>query len=61
MHWSESQAGRKPHAHSDYVRGPMGLHGLEGEVDVMIEAKAKERALLAFRDGRPPPEAAPEG
>lgn len=35
------QAGRKPHAHSDYVRGPIFLHGLEGQVDVMIEAKCK--------------------
>lgn len=59
VHWSESQAGRKPHAHSDYVRGPVGLHGLEGAVDVMIEAKAKERALLAYRDGLPIPEEPP--
>lgn len=41
-----AQAGRKPHAHSDYVRGPINaaaLHGHEGEVDVMIEAKMKAR------------------
>ncbi|PSC67605.1 UV damage endonuclease [Micractinium conductrix] len=62
VHWSESQAGRKPHAHSDYVRGPVALHGLEGQVDVMIEAKCKERALLAYRGDIPlPPEPAPEG
>lgn len=56
VHWSESQAGRKPHAHSDYVKGPIFLHGLEADVDVMIESKCKERALLAYRDGLPIPE-----
>jgi UV DNA damage endonuclease len=56
VHWSESQRGRKPHAHSDYVRGPIFLHGLEAEVDVMIESKCKERALLAYRDGLPIPD-----
>ena len=28
----------------------MNLHGLEGDIDVMIEAKCKERALLRFRE-----------
>ena len=56
VHWSESQPGRKPHAHSDYVRGPIFLHGLENDIDVMIESKCKERALLAYRDGLPIPE-----
>lgn len=28
----------------------MNLHGLEADVDVMIEAKCKERALLRFRE-----------
>lgn len=55
MHWSESQRGRKPHAHSDFVRGPIHLYGLEGDVDVMIEAKCKERALIHYRDGLPIP------
>ena len=50
MHWSESQDNRKPFAHSDYVYGPMNLHGKEADVDVMIEAKCKERCLLQFRD-----------
>ena len=37
-------------------QGPMNLHGLEEQVDVMIEAKCKERALLRFREAmtRPP-------
>lgn len=55
VHWSESQRGRKPHAHSDFVRGPIYLYGLEGDVDVMIEAKCKERALIHYRDGLPIP------
>eukprot|EP00884_Botryococcus_braunii_P001623 jgi/Botrbrau1/11461/Bobra.27_4s0002.1 len=50
VHWSESQEGRKAHAHSDYVSGPINLFGLEAEVDVMIEAKCKELALLRYRD-----------
>ncbi len=103
VHWSESQPGKKPHAHSDYVKvgskkraalctkshgflmpcmhamgghaivghlsasidrpwrrhpmqGPIFLHGLEQDVDVMIEAKCKEQALLCYRDGIPIPE-----
>ena len=50
VHWSESQQGRKPHAHSDFVEGPLRLYGLEEHVDVMIESKAKELALLRLRD-----------
>lgn len=30
----------------------MELHGLEDKVDVMIEAKCKERALLRFRSSQ---------
>ena len=50
MHWSESQPDRNPSAHSDYIQGPMNLHGKEADVDVMIEAKCTERTLLKFRD-----------
>lgn len=50
VHWSESQAGRKPLAHSDYIRGPVTYYGCEDRVDCMIEAKAKEQALLRYRD-----------
>ena len=32
------------------AQGPMNLHGLEKDIDVMIEAKCKERALLRFRE-----------
>ncbi|EFN52893.1 hypothetical protein CHLNCDRAFT_138423 [Chlorella variabilis] len=61
VHWSESQEGRKPHAHSDYVHGPIFLHGMEAKVDVQIEAKCKEQALLAYRGGMPFPEPAEAG
>lgn len=61
VHWSESQAGRRPHAHSDYIKGPIRLHGCDGEVDVMIESKAKEKALLAYRDGLPIPDVVVDG
>jgi hypothetical protein len=37
------------HAVAEYVDGPMNLYGLEGQVDVMIESKAKELALLEYR------------
>jgi UV DNA damage endonuclease len=47
VHWSESQEGRKPHAHSDYVTS---IDTLGRRVDVMIEAKMKEAALLRLFD-----------
>ena len=52
IHFSESQqdGSRKPNAHSDYVYGPLELYGHENDVDVMIESKMKELALLRFRD-----------
>ena len=58
MHWSESQEGRRPSAHSDFVAGPLRLYGLDDKVDVMIEAKAKELALLRLRDPNFKPSAA---
>ena len=50
VHWSESQPGRKPLAHSDYVKGPISCFGCEDQVDVHIEAKRKDLALLRYRD-----------
>jgi len=50
VHWSESQEERRDTAHSDYIQGPMNLHGKERDVDVMIEAKCMEQCLLRFRD-----------
>ncbi len=50
VHWSESQAGRKPLAHSDYVEGPIAFFGCEERVDCHIESKRKDLALLRYRD-----------
>ena len=33
-----------------FSQGPMELHGMAESVDVMIEAKCKERALMRFRE-----------
>ena len=38
----------RPQNHSDYVTGPIRTYGTDA--DVMIEAKAKEQALLQYRD-----------
>ena len=56
---AQAQAGRKPHAHSDYVRGPVALHGLEGQVDVMIEAKCKVGERWGGAGGAAPPPSSP--
>ena len=53
VHYSESRAEEKqdakirPHAHSDYVNGPVDDYGYD--LDVMIEAKAKELALFGLK------------
>lgn len=51
IHWSESpeDLNKKRSAHSDYVTH-LDLWGYEDKVDVMIEAKSKELALLRYRD-----------
>jgi UV DNA damage endonuclease len=52
-HYSESKSLHlndpkiKLQAHSDLINGPINCHGLN--IDVMIEAKSKELALLEFR------------
>jgi hypothetical protein len=38
-----------PAAAAEYIDGPVNLYGLEGQVDVMIEAKSKELTLLEYR------------
>ncbi len=53
VHWSESQKDRIPSAHSDYVglTDEFNLYGYDtSKVDIMIEAKMKECALLKYRD-----------
>ena len=47
IHYSESKPNSRPQAHSDYIQEPIPL--LDGEYDVMIEAKAKDLALLNYR------------
>ena len=52
VHYSESRAEEqkdakiRPHAHSDYVNGPVDDYG--HDLDVMIEAKKKELALFGL-------------
>ncbi|WP_253737692.1 UV DNA damage repair endonuclease UvsE [Halohasta salina] len=43
----EADSSISPRNHSDYVAGPIDTYGRE--VDVMIEAKMKERAVLQYR------------
>ena len=53
-HYSESKAVHEsndkinPRAHSDYVHNFINTYGMQ--IDVMIEAKAKELALLKYRE-----------
>jgi len=35
--------------YTEYIDGPINLYGLEEDVDVMIESKGKELALLEYR------------
>lgn len=55
VHWSEmpecpQRRKTHPHSHSNFVYGPIDVYGYEADVDVMIESKAKEAALLLYRD-----------
>jgi UV DNA damage endonuclease len=59
MHYSESRRLHEadpsvsPRNHSDYVAGPIRTH--RQDVDVMIEAKMKEQAVLAYRNANREP------
>jgi UV DNA damage endonuclease len=52
VHYSESKAlhegdtKQKPQAHSDYINSLPNTYGLD--LDIMVEAKAKELAILPF-------------
>ena len=52
VHYSESKALHeentklKPQAHSDYIKSLPNTYGLD--VDIMVEAKAKELSILPF-------------
>jgi len=53
MHYSESREEHgdkdsRPRSHSDKIKGRIKTYG--EEVDVMIEAKSKEKALLGYRE-----------
>lgn len=55
VHWSEmpecpQRRRTHPHSHSNFVYGPIDVYGYETQVDIMIESKAKEAALLLYRD-----------
>ena len=53
VHYSESRSDEyndpkiKDNAHSDYIYNKINDYGLD--IDIMIEAKAKELALLQYR------------
>ena len=38
----------RPQAHSDYIFNRIDTHGLD--LDIVLEAKAKERALMRYRE-----------
>ena len=46
VHYSESKMGSKPQAHSDYIERIPETYG--NDVDIMVEAKQKDLAILKF-------------
>lgn len=54
VHYSESKVGARPQAHSDYVLERIPELSSTVEYDVMIEAKAKDLALLQYRKAYAP-------
>jgi UV DNA damage endonuclease len=46
VHYSESATGKKPQAHSDYIQ--MVPETYDNDVDIMVEAKQKDLAILNF-------------
>ena len=46
VHYSESKEGNKPQAHSDYIKQLPYTYDMK--IDIMVEAKAKELAILPF-------------
>jgi UV DNA damage endonuclease len=49
VHYSEPKEGSRPQAHADYIKNKIPTLCQTREYDVMIEAKQKELALLAYR------------
>ena len=54
VHYSESKAGARPQAHSDYINEEIPVLSDTVQYDVMIEAKAKDLALLEYRKAHTP-------
>lgn len=54
VHYSESKEGARPQAHSDYIRNEIPELSDTVQYDVMIEAKAKDLALLEYRKAHLP-------
>lgn len=54
VHYSESKEGARPQAHSDYIRNEIPELSDTVTYDVMIEAKAKDLALLEYRKAHLP-------
>ena len=48
VHYSESAEGKKPQAHSDYISEKIDTYGLD--VAIMVEAKAKDLAILKYKN-----------
>lgn len=46
VHYSESRAGSKPQAHSDYIDAIPNTYNTD--VDIMVEAKQKDLAIIKF-------------
>ena len=46
VHYSESATGKKPQAHSDYIQ--MVPETYDNDVDIMVEAKQKDLAIINF-------------
>ena len=50
VHYSESRPDARPQAHSDYLKESIPDLSDHTEYDIMIEAKAKDLALLEYRE-----------
>ena len=49
VHYSESRPDSRPQAHSDYIKEPIPLLCNHTQYDIMIEAKAKDLALIHYK------------
>lgn len=49
IHYSESAEGKRPQAHSDFIKQRIPDYCPDIEYDIMLECKQKEKALLEYR------------